>query len=91
MCLNYVSAPHTITDLNRPIVHLVPTICFHTSFNYIRSGVDDADDPMGPHARGAFHPLRLPPGLPRGLSRLTALGLLVSEPHDLKVWIVYQV
>ena len=45
------------------------------------------DDPMGPQARGAFYPLRLPPphGLPRGLSRLTALGLMVSEPKDLEV------
>ena len=54
------------------------------------SNAEDPEDPMagGVHhsARGACRPLRLPPGLPSGLYRLTSLGLLVSEPHDLQVW-----
>ena len=77
--------------------HFLPTSHFtlHTNISTLHtsphsSNAEDPEDPMagGVHhsARGACRPLRLPPGLPSGLYRLTSLGLLVSEPHDLQVW-----
>ena len=75
--------PHTSN-----ITSTHPPTQFHTCV--YSSNAEDPEDPMagGVHhsARGACRPLRLPPGLPSGLYRLTSLGLLVSEPHDLQVW-----